>query len=97
MKIFIVLLMLFSLNAYATPVDINKASAKMIAQSLNGIGIKKAEAIVKYRKQNGAFKTINELTNVKGIGEKTVKKNKKDIRLSKVKGSKKAKKAKKSK
>lgn len=97
MKIFIVLLMLFSLNAYATPVDINKASAKTIAQSLNGIGIKKAEAIVKYRKQNGAFKTINELTNVKGIGEKTVKKNKKDIRLSKVKGSKKAKKAKKSK
>jgi len=97
MKIFIVLLAIFSFNAYATPVDINKADAKTIAESLNGIGIKKAEAIVRYRKQYGAFKSQEDLINVKGIGEKTLKKNKADIRFSKVKGNKKAKKEKKTK
>jgi len=97
MKIFIVLLAIFSFNAYAAPVDINKADAKTIAESLNGIGIKKAEAIVKYRKQHGAFKSQKDLINVKGIGEKTLKKNKADIRFSKVKGNKKAKKEKKTK
>jgi len=93
MKIFILLLAVFSLNAHATPVDINKADAKTIAQSLNGIGIKKAEAIVKYRKQNGVFKTHTDLMSVKGIGAKTIKKNKKDIQFSKGKSKKKAKKA----
>lgn len=88
MKKLICLLLLISFNSFATPVNINKADAETIAQSLNGIGLKKAEAIIQYRKENGAFKTLVELTNVKGIGEKTVKKNKKDIRFSKVKGKK---------
>jgi len=88
MKIFIVLLAIFSFNVYATPVDINKADAKTIAESLNGIGIKKAEAIVSHRKQYGAFKSQEDLIDVKGIGEKTLKKNKADIRFSKVKGKK---------
>ena len=97
MKILILFLTLLSFNAFATPVDINKADAKTISQSLNGIGIKKAEAIIKYRKKNGPFKSLKELINVKGIGDKTVKKNKKDIQFSKVKSSKKTKKDKKSK
>lgn len=94
MKIFIIILTIFSFNAYAAPVNINKADAETIAESLKGIGLKKAQAIVQYRKQNGAFKTVSELVNVKGIGEKTIKKNKSDIRFSKVKASKKAKKEK---
>ncbi len=72
--------MLFSVNVFATPVNINKASAEEIADSLTGIGIKKAEAIVDYRKKH-KFKSIDELSNVKGIGEKTIAKNKKDIKL----------------
>jgi len=92
MKIFIVILAVFSFNVYAAPVNINKADAETIAGSLNGIGLKKAQAIVQYRKENGAFKTVNALVDVKGIGEKTVNKNKADIRLSKVKASKKPKK-----
>jgi len=97
MKIFIVLLAVFSFSAFAAPVNINKADAKTIAESLNGIGIKKAEEIVKYRKKHGAFKKHKDLMNVKGIGEKTLKKNKSDIQFSKVKPNKKAKKQKKSK
>ena len=81
MRKFLILLVLFSFNAFAEPVNINKASAQEIAGSLNGIGIKKAEAIVSYRKKNGKFKSADELGNVKGIGEKTIAKNKQEIKL----------------
>ncbi|NOQ13322.1 MAG: helix-hairpin-helix domain-containing protein [Methyloprofundus sp.] len=81
MKKFLMLWLLFSFNAVAAPVNINKAGAQEIADSLNGIGIKKAEAIVGYRKKNGKFNSADELSNVKGIGEKTIAKNKKDIKL----------------
>lgn len=97
MKILITLFTLFSFNAYALPVNINKADAKTISQSLKGIGLIKATAIVQYRKENGAFKKLKDLVNVKGIGEKTIKKNKSDIHFSKVKAKKKAKKEKKAK
>jgi competence protein ComEA len=68
--------------AFAAPVNINTADAQTIADSLKGIGLKKAEAIVKYRTEKGPFKAVEELTNVNGIGEKTIEKNKADIQLS---------------
>jgi len=82
MKKILVLLALFSANVLATPVNINTADAQTIAESLNGIGEKKALAIIAYRTENGDFKTIESLTEVKGIGEKTVEKNKEDILLT---------------
>ena len=48
-------------------VNINTASAKDIAANLNGIGPKAAAAIVAYRKSNGDFATVEDLTKVKGI------------------------------
>jgi len=81
MKRILLLMAVFSFNAMAAPVNINKADAKTISDSLTNIGIKKAEAIVKYRTEKGAFKTVEDLTNVAGIGEKTIEKNKKDILL----------------
>ncbi len=89
MKHLIILFALFSFNIMAEPVNINTADAQTISQSLKGIGLKKSEAIVTYRTKNGAFKTIDELMNVKGIGDKTVKKNAGNILLSKAKVSKK--------
>jgi len=89
MKKVMLFLMLFSINVFAAPVDINKASAEEISESLKGIGVKKAEAIVTYRKANGAFSSIDDLTNVKGIGEKTLAANKADIKLGKQKKEKK--------
>jgi len=98
MKKVMLFLMLFSINVFAAPVNINKASAEEISESLKGVGTKKAEAIVKYRKENGAFSSIDDLTNVKGIGEKTLATNKADIKLGKKKKeSKKSKKKKESK
>lgn len=70
-----------SFTVYAAPVNINTATAEEIADALNGIGIKKAQAIVDYREKNGAFSTAEDLTQVKGIGDKTVEKNKADILL----------------
>jgi competence protein ComEA len=82
MKKLLLLLSLFAVNAIAAPVNVNTADAKTISDSLSGIGQKKAEAIVKYREEKGPFKTAEDLTNVAGIGEKTVEKNKNDILLS---------------
>ena len=67
--------------AWAGPVDINKADAKTIAKELNGIGLSRAQAIVSYREKNGAFKSIDELRKVKGIGAKTLEQNRVNIRV----------------
>lgn len=71
---------LFAQTAFAA-VNVNKADAEQIAEELKGIGITKATAIVAYREQNGPFKTVEELTQVKGIGLKTVEKNRDEILL----------------
>ena len=49
-------------------VNINTATAEEL-KALPGIGPSKAAAIVEYRTQNGKFKSVDELKNVKGIGE----------------------------
>jgi competence protein ComEA len=56
-------------------VNINTADAATIDAGLVNIGRSKAEAIVAYRKEHGAFKNAEQLAQVKGIGLKTVEKN----------------------
>lgn len=67
-------LSLASLAAFAAQINLNTATAAQL-ETLNGIGAAKAEAIVEYRKEHGAFKSVDELAQVKGIGQKTVDKN----------------------
>jgi len=67
--------------AETAKVNINTASAEQLAEVLNGIGQSKAEAIVEYRNKNGAFEHIDELVNVKGIGLRTVDRNRDRIEL----------------
>ena len=59
----------------AGPVNINSADATTLAANIKGIGTKKAEAIVAYRDQHGAFSRAEDLAKVRGIGKKTVEKN----------------------
>lgn len=66
---------------WAGPVDINRADAATIAKELEGIGKSRAEAIVAYREKNGAFKSVDELLKVKGIGQKVLDQNRGNIRL----------------
>lgn len=74
LKIFMVLAVVGLLMSSAVlassggKVDINKATVEQLEQ-LPGIGHKTAEAIVKYREEH-PFKSVDELTNVKGIGQK---------------------------
>ena len=65
----------------ADSVNINTASAEEIAATLTGVGLSKAEEIVRYRETNGAFADIDELVNVKGVGLKTVDRNRDKITI----------------
>lgn len=56
-------------------INLNTADAQTLADKLNGVGLKKAQAIVAFREQHGPFKTVEELVNVPGIGEATLTKN----------------------
>jgi competence protein ComEA len=69
----------FSSITAASPVNINTAQASEIADALNGIGLSKAQAIVDYRAAYGNFSQADEIVFVRGIGESTYEKNKKDI------------------
>ena len=64
----------------AETVNINTADATAL-DSLNGIGVKKAEAIIAYRSEHGDFKSLEEIKEVPGIGDKMFDKIKEDISL----------------
>ena len=51
-------------------IDLNRAEAWLL-QALPGIGEVRAQAIIDYRQQNGRFRSIEELTEVEGIGSAT--------------------------
>ena len=58
-----------------TRVSIISASAEALAQAMNGVGIKKAQAIVSYREEYGPFKTLDDLKQVPGMGNSLVERN----------------------
>ncbi|MEL6300591.1 MAG: helix-hairpin-helix domain-containing protein [Pseudomonadota bacterium] len=65
--------------AFAEPVNVNSASAELIAENLEGVGITKARAIVAYRNANGPFATPEALAEVTGIGPRTIEANRHNI------------------
>jgi competence protein ComEA len=67
----IFLSLFFISDAYA--IDINAADASTLEQ-FNGVGPATAQKIVAYRAANGPFSSCDQLTNVKGIGQKTLDK-----------------------
>lgn len=81
LKMLVLSLALLSPLAYSAPIDINTASADQLSASLKGVGPAKARAIIAYRKQHGAFTSIDQLTEVKGIGEATLSKNRELIQV----------------
>ncbi|HDC4568382.1 helix-hairpin-helix domain-containing protein [Enterobacter cloacae] len=58
-----------------TRVSINTASAEDLARVMNGVGLKKAQAIVSYREEYGPFKTVDDLRQVPGMGSSLVERN----------------------
>jgi len=60
-------------------VDINTADAQTLDKNIIGVGLKRAEAIVAFREEHGPFQSVDELTKVKGIGQKMVEKNRANL------------------
>jgi competence protein ComEA len=56
--------------AATAPINLNSATAAQL-ETLPGIGKATAERILEYRQKNGAFKKVEDLMNVRGIGEKS--------------------------
>ena len=74
----LVLVVLFSLPCLlsaAQLININTAD-KATLMSINGIGEKRAEAIISYREQHGPFKSVEQLLEVQGVGPSILDKNK---------------------
>ena len=71
--------LLLPVLAMAAPVNVNTADAETISESLQGVGLSKARAIVEYREKHGPFRSPDDLSLVKGIGERTVELNRGDI------------------
>ena len=75
-RLFVLCLALLAGAVGATEtVNLNTASADAIAAGMVGIGPAKAKEIVEYRQKNGPFKSVDDLRQIKGIGEKTLEKN----------------------
>lgn len=71
-KIFLILVILFlPIFSQAALININTASQEDLDEFITGVGVVIAGRIIEYRNLNGSFKTIEELKNVKGIGDAT--------------------------
>lgn len=78
----ILLLLVCLLVSFSTfAVNVNTATAEEIAKSLKGVGLSKAGALIIYRDKHGPFKSLQELTKVKGIGAATIDKNRENIEI----------------
>ncbi|SDA43032.1 competence protein ComEA [Pseudomonas sp. NFACC15-1] len=71
-----------SLPSQDGKVRLNEADAATLQRELTGIGKAKAEAIVAYRENNGAFSSVDELLEVKGIGKAILDKNRDKLEVN---------------
>jgi len=62
-------------------VSINEATAEQLSAAMNGVGLKKAQAIVSYREQYGPFSAIQQLSEVPGIGNALIERNASRLKL----------------
>lgn len=68
-------------KAETVAVNINTASAEEIAEKLQGIGESRAQLIIQFREENGVFTSVEQLLEIKGIGQATLDKNRDNIQL----------------
>ena len=81
-QLFVAVALLFGSHfAVAEVVNINTADAQTLSANIVGVGDKKALAIVKFREEHGPFKSVDEMTQVKGIGLKLVDNNRENLTI----------------
>jgi competence protein ComEA len=82
-KLFLVSFLFFpSLLFAGEAININTADKETLMTAIKGVGEKRAEAIIAYRKQNGPFKSVDELSHVSGIGQAIVDANRESLSVS---------------
>ena len=74
-KILITICLLIPTLLFAETININTADKESLMTSIKGVGETRAEAIIAYREQNGSFKSVEELAEVRGVGPSIVEKN----------------------
>jgi competence protein ComEA len=78
-KLLLSLLLGCALTVYAAEsININTADKETL-MSIKGIGEKRAEAIIAYRKEHGSFKSVDELAEIKGLGPAFIESNRKNL------------------
>ena len=75
-----IILFILSTSYLFSQVDLNSATAEELLK-LNGIGKSKSQKIVKYREEQGCFKSIDELANIEGISKKIISINRNNLTL----------------
>lgn len=68
--------------AELNPINLNSADAETLQRELSGVGAVKAQAIVSYRETHGEFASVDELLEVKGIGESLLERNRGKLTIS---------------
>ncbi len=82
MKCLALLIIFLTLSHPTLAIDINTATAQEMAHELSGIGPVKAQRIVEYREKIGGFISMEQLMEIKGIGAKTLERNRDRIQIS---------------
>jgi len=73
-KLLLILIAFFTFSGMAMAVVNLNTASKAALEAVNGVGPKKAEAIIAYREKNGPFTTVDDLKNVNGFGDESVAK-----------------------
>lgn len=74
-KLLLIILILLSMHAALAnttapaPLDLNHATAQQLLGKVKGLGKKRCENIVKHRQKHGAYRSVDDLSKVKGIGK----------------------------
>ncbi|MDI9348171.1 MAG: helix-hairpin-helix domain-containing protein [Methylacidiphilales bacterium] len=90
-NVLVVIMMLLLSPSYAVTtattgkVDINSANVQELMAYLDGVGKKKAQAIIEFRKIKGPYKSMQDLLKVKGFSKKLLEKNKEKIEVLPIK------------
>jgi competence protein ComEA len=74
-------LALSAMPALAKGVDLNTADAATLSRELSGIGESRARAIIEHRQRHGPFRSVDELALIRGIGPKTIERNRARMRV----------------
>jgi competence protein ComEA len=74
----------FAFSAPPSPaqgVDLNTADVATLSRELSGIGEARARAIIEHRQRHGPFRSVDELALIRGIGPKTIERNRARMRV----------------